>query len=146
MFGNFNRNLDDKNRVIIPSKLRLQFDDVCFMTQDLDNVVSIRNESDFGIWSQNLLDLNEFSREARLLRRAMLGRTHKLEIDKQGRIKVESSIMETSGLTKEVVFVGVGNKVEIHSKENYTNMQEEFKDAGSLSDLADKLLKEGAKL
>jgi len=49
MFGNFNRNLDDKNRVIIPSKLRLQFDDVCFMTQDLDNVVSIRNESDFGI-------------------------------------------------------------------------------------------------
>jgi len=93
-----------------------------------------------------LLDLNEFSREARLLRRAMLGRTHKLEIDKQGRIKVESSIMETSGLTKEVVFVGVGNKVEIHSKENYTNMQEEFKDAGSLSDLADKLLKEGAKL
>ncbi len=146
MFGNFNRNLDNKNRVIIPSKLRLQFGAVCFMTHDLDNVVSIRNEANFGEWSQKLLGLNDFSKDARQLKRAMLGRTHKIEIDKQGRIKLESNLMKTLSLTKEVVFVGVGNKVEIHSKENFDKMQQDFEKSSSLDELADKLLKSGAEL
>ena len=48
MFGNFNRNLDDKNRVIVPAKLRSQLGNVCFLTQDLYNVLSLRSEVDFG--------------------------------------------------------------------------------------------------
>ena len=48
MFGNFNRNLDDKNRVIVPAKLRLQLGNVCYITQDLDNVISLRSVADFG--------------------------------------------------------------------------------------------------
>ena len=146
MFGNFNRNLDDKNRVIVPAKLRLQLGNVCYITQDLDNVISLRSVADFGNWSSKMLELNEFSREARQLRRAMLGRTHQCEVDKQGRIKIETSLMEATGLSKEVVFVGVGNKIEIHPKENYDEMQKQFEGEGSLDELANKLLEAGAKL
>lgn len=146
MFGNFNRNLDDKNRVIVPAKLRSQLGNVCFITQDLDNVLSLRSEVDFKQWSAKLLDLNDFDREARSMKRAMLGRSYELELDKQGRIKIESNLIAATGLTKEVVFVGVGTKVEIHSKEDFDKMQKQFESIGSLDELADKLLKNGAKL
>ena len=52
------------------------------------------------------------------------------EMDKQGRILIPSKLREHAGLDKDIVFVGVLNKVEIWSKErwesnnDYSNMDE----------------------
>jgi MraZ protein len=43
------------------------------------------------------------------------------EADKQGRILIPSKLRESAGLDKDIVFVGVLNKIEIWSKERWEN-------------------------
>ncbi|WKX02739.1 division/cell wall cluster transcriptional repressor MraZ [Candidatus Mycoplasma mahonii] len=146
MFGNFNRSLDDKNRVMIPSKLRLQLSEICYITRDLDNVLVLRDETNFKEWSTTLMSLNTLDKQARKFARVLLGRTSEVTIDKQGRIQFNQNIMTQTSLTKELVFIGVGNKIEIHSKEDFEKIQQEFEKTNSLDELANQLLNKGAKL
>jgi MraZ protein len=47
MFGNYKRTLDNKNRVLIPSKLRKNLNYLIFITLGPDNVLEIRNKKNF---------------------------------------------------------------------------------------------------
>ena len=47
------------------------------------------------------------------------------EIDKQGRFLIASNLREFAGLEKEVVIIGVLNKIEIWSKDKWLKYSEE---------------------
>lgn len=56
---------------------------------------------------------NMLSKDARKFARILLGNTIKLEFDKQGRIALPNTFLQKTGITTEVTFVGIGNKVEL---------------------------------
>lgn len=56
-------------------------------------------------------------------------------MDKQGRVLISPKLRKKAGLTKEVVFVGVLKKIEIWSKEKWSDIE----DVDDLSDLADSM-------
>lgn len=146
MFGHYFRKLDDKNRVMIPSKLKNSLSKVSYITVDFDNILTIRDNKSFAEWSSKLINLNSLNVNARKFARALLGRTYEIELDKQGRIAIPSELITSSDLTKEIAFIGVGDKIEIHSKAAFDKMQKEISKARSLDDLAKKLLDKGAEL
>lgn len=59
------------------------------------------------------------NKDARALMRFFLAGATECEIDKQGRFLIASNLREFAGLEKEVVIIGVLNKIEIWSKEKW---------------------------
>lgn len=51
--------------------------------------------------------------------RFLFGSAYEIEFDDQGRIVIPLELRSFSGLTKEAVFLGVGNRVEIWSREHW---------------------------
>ena len=59
-------------------------------------------------------------KKTRQLKRFYMAGTELVELDKQGRVLVPNKLREHAGLTKDVVLVGVGDKVEIWSAEKWS--------------------------
>lgn len=147
MFGNYARTLDIKNRVAIPAKLRNEFGAVAFLTLGPDRILELRNESEFEIFKNKLTNNNLLSKDTRNLLRIMLGNTFAIEIDSQGRIAIQETVLTKAAFTdKEVIFVGVGNKVELWPKDKYESFVQEFDEEDSFDKLTEKLLKDGVEL
>ena len=60
------------------------------------------------------------NKDARALMRFFLAGAMECEIDKQGRFLITSNLRDFAGLEKEVIIVGVLNKIEIWSKDKWT--------------------------
>lgn len=146
MFGNYTRSLDEKNRVMIPAKLRDPLGDNFYITLGPDNVLEIRDEKHFSVWRDRLLAANSLNINARMFARILLGNTHEVSTDKQGRITLTEQFLTKTGITKEITFVGVGNKVELWPTKAFAKFQTKFNNEGSIDDLAEKLLKDGVEL
>jgi MraZ protein len=51
--------------------------------------------------------------------RVIFSSAQELTEDNQGRVMLPKNLREYAGLHKEIIFIGVGNRAEIWSKENY---------------------------
>lgn len=135
--GEYRHSIDLKGRVIIPSKIRDEMGSKIVITRGLDGCLFGYNEK---TWNQILEKLNTLpftKRDARNFTRFMTSGAITLEFDKQGRINIPSYLNEYAKLLKDVVIVGVINRIEIWSKDNW----EEFMNNNieSLSDISENL-------
>ncbi|UUD36672.1 cell division protein MraZ [Mycoplasmopsis californica] len=124
-YGQFDRTFDDKNRVMIPAKFREQLTSVVFVSLGLEDVLELRSEAEWNKFASELNSKSEFDRNVRTFKRAYFARTQQLEIDKQGRIMVPQTFINLAAIGKNLVFVGVGNKVEIWDKAKFERFQNE---------------------
>lgn len=77
------------------------------------------------------------NKDARALKRFFLARATECELDKQGRFLINSNLREFAGLEKEVVIIGVLDKIEIWSKEKWLEYSE--KENNEADDIAEKM-------
>ncbi|VEU75280.1 cell division protein MraZ [Mycoplasmopsis maculosa] len=124
MFGTFNRSLDNKNRIIVPSKLRDALGSKFYMTIGLEGAIELRSEKTFNDFISILNAQSNFSIEARKIKRAWLGNTQEIEVDSQGRFLVPKTYIEKAAIQKDVVLVGIGDLVELWSLEKYNEYNE----------------------
>ncbi len=57
--------------------------------------------------------------KARIFARLLLGNTAELNVDGQGRVMLPDHLIQGAQITRDVVFVGVGNKVELWPAETF---------------------------
>ena len=130
--GEFNHTIDNKGRIIIPSKFREDLGDVFVITVGLDGCLyAYPNEE----WKTFLEELRKLpgTQEVRKLQRYFMACAAECEVDKQGRILIPAKLRENAGLDKDVVFVGVLNKIEIWSKERWDN-NNDYADVDSIAE------------
>ena len=135
--GEYRHSIDLKGRVIIPSKIRDEMGSKIVITRGLDGCLFGYNEK---TWNQILEKLNTLpftKKDARNFTRFMTSGAITLEFDKQGRINIPTYLNEYAKLLKDVVIVGVINRIEIWSKDKW----EEFMNNNieSLSDISENL-------
>lgn len=65
------------------------------------------------------------NKDARALKRFFLAKATECEIDKQSRFLIPLSLREFAGVKKEVVIIGVLDKIEIWSKDKWQKYSEE---------------------
>jgi MraZ protein len=118
--GEFDHSIDAKGRIIIPSKFREDLGDLFYITLGLDGCLFAYPKKE---WLSFVEELNKLpgTLEARRLQRYFMAKAAECEIDKQGRILIPAKLRESAGLDKDIVFVGVLNKIEIWSKERWEN-------------------------
>ncbi len=146
MFGHYHRSLDDKKRLVLPAKFRDELGAVVYATFGPDQVLELRSKGSFDVLRDKLLSNNMLNKDLRKYARALFGNTVELFVDKLGRINLPDEFIQKAAIEKEVSFVGVGNKVELWTKNAFEDFQKSIENEGSIDELADKLFKDGVEL
>ncbi len=121
----YNHTIDPKGRLIIPSKFRDKLGDVFVVSKGMDGCLFVYANDDWDEFQKKLTSLPLINKDARKFARFFLAGAAEVEVDKQGRILLPATLREFAGLTKDVVLVGVGSRIEIWSKENWENANED---------------------
>ncbi len=118
--GEFKHTIDEKGRLIIPSRFRELLGDECVLTKGLDGCLSIYPIKAWEAFEDKLRKLPMTDKNARTFTRFFVAGACACELDKQGRILVPSTLREFAGLDKDVVLTGYLDRIEIWSKEAWT--------------------------
>lgn len=119
--GEYNHTVDAKGRLIVPSKFREQLGDEFVVTKGLDGCLFVYENTEWKILEEKLKKLPLTNANARKINRFFLAGAALCEVDKQGRILLPAVLREFAGIEKDAVMVGVGNRIEIWSKESWTS-------------------------
>ena len=117
--GEYNHTVDAKGRLIVPSKFREQLGDEFVVTKGLDGCLFVYENTEWKILEEKLKKLPLTNANARKINRFFLAGAALCEVDKQGRILLPAVLREFAGIEKDAVMVGVGNRIEIWSKESW---------------------------
>ncbi len=117
--GEYNHTVDAKGRLIVPSKFREQLGDEFVVTKGLDGCLFVYENTEWKILEEKLKNLPLTNANARKITRFFLAGASQCEVDKQGRILLPAVLREFAKIEKDAVMVGVGNRIEIWSKESW---------------------------
>ena len=115
----YNHSIDAKGRVIVPAKFREELGETFVVTQGLDGCLFVFPNGEWKNFEEKLKTLPMANKDARKFVRFFLAGAALAEVDKQGRILLPAVLREFAGLEKDVVLVGVGNRVEIWDKKRW---------------------------
>lgn len=122
LIGEYYHNLDAKGRLSIPSKFRDDLGGSFVLTKGVENCLYAYSTSEWETFQNELLALR--GPNAQQIRRFFFSNATECEIDSQGRVVIPPKYRDSAKFEKEVVIVGVSNRAEIWSLENwneYTN-------------------------
>jgi len=115
--GAFNRSLDEKQRVAIPKRLR---DDMgcadggwLFVAPGLDKSLALYTEAAFLRLGEKLSLSSPNRTDVRAFARLFYGQSQRMELDRQGRIRIPPELVALAGLEKDVMLVGVQDHLEL---------------------------------
>ena len=120
--GEYNHSVDNKGRMIVPSKLREQLGLSFVVTKGMDKCLYAYPNNEWEIFEGKLRQLPTTNAKARQFVRVFLGSAVDCEVDNQGRINLPKTLRDYADITKDVTIVGVGDKAEIWSKEKLDEM------------------------
>jgi MraZ protein len=105
----FQRKLDDKRRLTVPTELRAEFASGVVITRGFQRYLhvyplSVWNDEVEPLLKGNILD----EQTADLNVQFRMGKTESVIDDKQGRLTIETHLLDYAGITKDVAAVRVG--------------------------------------
>lgn len=115
----YNHTVDAKGRLIIPSKFREALGEEFVVSKGLDGCLFVYTNEAWSDFNKTLTELPTNYKDIRNITRYFMAGAATVELDKQGRILLPAKLREFAELEKDVVLVGVGNRIEIWSKEKW---------------------------
>ena len=128
--GFYTHTIDDKGRVIMPSKLKSELGQEFIITRGLDNCLFVMSLSEWAAFEQKLNSAP--TSKARWVQRFFFSGLAQISVDKQGRIQIPAHLREYAGLTGQAVIIGNGTRCEIWSKERWSALDDDM-DSGSIA-------------
>ena len=127
-FGSYKHSLDDKNRLMIPSKMRASLSPKLYIMKGFDGAINVYEESAFEDLVEKLNTMSFNKKDTRSYLRTQLANTYELEVDKLGRIQIPTALTKKYAIGKEVVVLGAGKHIEIWDAEAFEAYQQETED------------------
>jgi MraZ protein len=122
--------IDDKGRMIIPSKFRDELGSTFVLTRGLDQCVFGYPLDEWKQLEEKLKALPFTKKDARAFTRFFFSGAAECQLDKQGRVNIASTLRQYAKLDKDCVVIGVSNRIEIWNKqiweEYFTKSEDSF--------------------
>ena len=132
-YGEHEHSIDRKGRLIIPSKFREVFKENYverfFITRGLDSCLFVFTEDEWKKQESRFKSLSFTNSEARQFNRLYFSGACEVNCDRQGRILVPQYLKDFAKIKRDVVIVGVSNRMEIWSKETRQEFFKNTKDS-----------------
>lgn len=138
--GEFHHNIDDKGRLVIPNKFRLELGERFIITRGLEKCLYAYSMTEWNNIVAKLKQLPFTKKDARTFIRSFFSGAAECEFDRQGRINITSPLVTYADLTKECVVIGANDRIEIWGKANWDNFFDE--NSEKLEDIAENLFNE----
>lgn len=123
--GEFQHNIDPKNRLFIPAKYREALGESFVVCKAPEKCLFIYSQEEWDKLSEEIYNMPP-SPKTRQIQREIFRNAIMVEPDKQGRITINAKLVEYAGLTKETVIVGSGKRIEIWNSEEWDKNLEEM--------------------
>jgi MraZ protein len=114
-------NLDAKGRMALPVRYRDAWRDcngqLVVTIDSRERCLLLYPTPEWDAVQQKLEGLSNLGKSARRLQRLLIGHATDVEVDGSGRVLIPPMLREYAGLTKKLVLLGQGNKMEIWADE-----------------------------
>jgi len=121
--GTFTRSIDEKLRVAIPRRLRdaLGCADgrVLFLAPGTDESLALYTEEAFAQLADRLAQVPPTRQDVRAFTRLFYARAQRVDVDRQGRVRIPPKLAQLARLGKDVVLLGVQDHLEVWSAERW---------------------------
>ena len=115
--GEFHHNIDEKGRLIIPSKFRNELGNKFIVTRGIEKCLFVYSLEEWNNIVSKLKELPFTRKDARTFMRMFLSGATECELDNNGRINIPSPLTNYASLEKECVVIGVNERLEIWSND-----------------------------
>ena len=126
--GQFQHNLDDKGRLMIPARFRELLAAGAFITQGFDRCLMVMTDMYFRQVYDRISAMNLADPNTRLLRRFILSNAYPIEIDKVGRILIPQNLRQGIMLENEAIVAGQGDYFEVWTPAEWNAQMAQLQD------------------
>lgn len=135
-YGEYKHTIDRKGRIILPSKIRevakANFIEKFFVTRGLEKCLFMLSEEEWRSQEQKFKAMPFTNKDSRTFNRIYFSGAVEVIPDKQGRILIPQYLKDEAGIKRDVLIVGVSNRVEIWAQDEwgkfYANSKQSFEE------------------
>jgi len=122
-YGEYLHSIDRKGRLILPAKFREvakgNFIEKFFVTRGLDKCLFMFSEEEWRSQEAKFKSISFTKIQARTFNRLYFSGAAEVFPDKQGRILLPPYLKDFAEIKREVIIVGVSNRIEIWAKDKW---------------------------
>jgi len=118
LIGTYKHSIDEKKRMRVPTKLKADLNDGFIITKGSNSCLFAFSKESF---EKNVVEkangVAMFDSASQKPLRLLMASAFETEEDNQGRILIPQELREFAKIKKQIVFIGVGSRVEIWAEE-----------------------------
>ncbi|MDD5415293.1 MAG: division/cell wall cluster transcriptional repressor MraZ [Smithellaceae bacterium] len=130
-YGEYTHKLDKKDRFVLPAKFREKIkafeNKIFYITRGLEGCLFMFSQDVWQSLEEKLKGVSFTKQEGRSFNRLYFSGAQEIEVDSQGRIFIPGYLKEFSRIKRDIVIVGVGDRIEIWDKESWEGFYQENK-------------------
>jgi MraZ protein len=111
--GEYQHALDAKGRVILPAEFREPLAEGAVLTKVLDGCLAVFSREGFEQMAERVRENARRGERERRAARSFFSAARPFTPDKQGRVAIPQTLREYAGLERDVMVLGVDNRVEL---------------------------------
>lgn len=119
LLGQYYTKVDSKGRTALPARFRKELGMEIVICRWYEGSLAVFSPRSWEKVLEQALGKALLTRSARDTERFLLGGAYEAELDRQGRFIIQVPLREHAGLEKEVVFLGLRDRVEVWDKERW---------------------------
>jgi len=119
LIGEYQHSVDDKGRLFMPAKFRDELGVKFVASRGIGQCLFVFSKDEWVKFSSNLTQAPKSNIPAQDFLRLLFASACECEPDKQGRILLPQRLREFAGIEGEAVVIGLMNRAEIWSKQNW---------------------------
>ena len=139
LFGEYSHQVDAKNRIRIPSKLKSELGNAYVFMKGAAKCISVYPQDKVDELVGQFSGLSTFDKVGQESLMEFMSSFYPGDEDGQGRVVIPENLRIYAGIDKEVVTIGMVNHVDIYSKEERDRIKAEKTYAERINILKDRL-------
>lgn len=130
LIGQYSSKLTDKNRISVPKKFRDEIGESLIVARWYESCLVLVTKDNWEKFFQRLSGTSgTITSPVREIDRFVLGLAYEVELDKQGRFIAAENLLNYADIKGEVIFVGLGDRIEIWSSEAWKNQEKRIQES-----------------
>jgi len=132
--GEYRHTVDDKGRIAVPAKFRVQLGAGAVVSRWLDACLAIHTQAGWDALAAKVAALPITDQNARRFQRLIFAGAAEVELDRQGRILLPAYLREHIDLRNEAVVVGSRDHAEIWAPARWDDYRRSLEDPDALAE------------
>jgi MraZ protein len=129
LLGTHSYSLDPKGRVSLPQRFREAFADGAWLAVGQDHCLYVFPRVEWERRSEEVASFPLSDNDGRAYARLFFGSSDEAKVDSQGRVTIPQRLRESVGIRKDVVVLGVRDRMEIWDRDTFERYQAAYEGA-----------------